>query len=104
MAIQKQPRQIIQAPTGLTQDNMLAIRNGFIKHFKSILTPELLIANRKASYALIINGKDTTGVILEQMVGSENAKLITTDVLETLLGDIATVPELAVTPSTTYQA
>jgi len=107
MAIQKNStRPVILAPQGLTNDHMVNIRNGFVAHFQKVLTPEILIAHRKATYALVINAS-SNGVKLEQMVGTENAKLITTDILDALLANIAVVPTIAgvnATPaSTTYQ-
>jgi len=99
-------RPIIQAPTGLTQDNMLAIRNGFIDHFKKVLTPEILIAHRKSSYAVVINAS-SNGVKLEKMVGSENNKLMTTDIIYQLLENMAFVHAITVvgTPvSATYNS
>lgn len=98
-------RPIIPTPVSATQERMVAIRNGFVTHFKSVLSPELLIAHRKSTYALIINASDDKGNKLETMVGTANAKAITTDVLETLLANVAVVPNITdATIATTYKS
>ncbi len=61
-----------------------------ILHYGQILTTELLIGNRKGCYAVIINST-YEGALLEQLLGTGNAKLATESVLHNLTEDISTI-------------
>ena len=85
-------RPIVPTPVTATVEVIQATEARVQAHFAKVFTPELLIAQRKATYATVINSTNSEGLTLEQQVGSENAKILTTNVLNSLLRDISTVP------------
>ena len=98
----KPQRPVVAQPVGLTQSTMDTIVTAFTSHFSKVVSPDILIANRKAVYALVINGTDTSGNSLEQLVGSENAKAMTEVILNSMSSKLGQV-DLTVTQAQSYQ-
>jgi len=63
----------------------------FTEHFAGILTPELMIAHRTGCYATVINGTQG-GLKLEAILGTDNAKVATEEILNNISASIAVVP------------
>lgn len=90
MSYNNTPKQVIPTPATATEElhNKLVI--AMTLHYGQILTTELLIGNRKGCYAVIINST-YEGTLLEQLLGTGNAKLATEAVLHNLTADISTI-------------
>ena len=83
-------RPVVPTPAGATDALHNSTVEAYSKHFTGILTPQLLIANRKNCYATVINGT-TNGLPLEQILGTENAKVATEQILNNLTAEISKV-------------
>ena len=83
-------RPTIPTPATATQELHNTIVETYTAHFKPILTPELLIAHRKACYATVINGT-VSGATMEQQLGSNNAKVATEEVLNNITSSFSVV-------------
>ena len=90
----KAQRPIIQTPANATEALHASTVKAYTAHFAGILTPELMISQRKGCYATVINGT-MNGQSLEAILGTENAKFATQQVLESITASIAVVPPLA---------
>lgn len=84
-------RAITPTPANATQELHNATVEAYTRHFASILTPELLIAHRTGCYATVINGTQA-GLKLEAILGTDNAKLATEEILNNITASIAVVP------------
>ncbi len=83
-------RQVVATPATATQELHTQTVEAFTAHFTPILTPALLIGHRKGCYSAVINGT-VAGVPLEQILGSDNAKVATEQVLANLTADMSVV-------------
>jgi len=98
----KTQRAVISAPANSDAKHRDAVFASCYNHFSKVLTPELIIANRKACYATIINAKDTNGIKLEALVGSVHAKDITEAVIDSITTTMSTIPAVEL-QSSNYQ-
>ena len=83
-------KTVTPTPATLTEEifnNTVALVRS---HYEPIITPELLITNRRGIYALIINST-VDGNSLETALGTANAKACTETVLNTLSARISTI-------------
>ena len=69
-------------PTPITATEQLhnEVVASLTAHYEKVLTPTLMIAHRKGAYATVINST-YDGVILEQVLGTSNAKIATEQIL-----------------------
>lgn len=88
------PRATIPTPVTATMELHNSIVASFTAHFAGILTPELMIAHRKGCYATVINAT-YAGIPLEQTLGSDNAKIATEQVLNTIQARYSAVPAMS---------
>ncbi len=85
MSYQKQSRQTIPCPAGVTQIAANAIRDAKVAFFKPIFTQDQVLTHPKTVYSTIINSPDATGVTLEAQVGTVNAKALMTEIMFNLV-------------------
>ena len=90
-SFQAPARANIPTPATASQELHNTLVNAYTAHFATILKPEVLIASRKASYATVINGT-YNGQRLEELLGTENAKVATEQVLNNITASISVVP------------
>jgi len=72
-------------PANVTPEVLMDIEANLVKFYKSSLTPARVISERKACYSLVINSTNAQYMPLEQAVGSDTAKFMTSRILLTLL-------------------
>ena len=89
------PRTVIPTPATATMELHNDIVASFTAHFTGILTPELMIAHRKGCYATVINATTYDGKSLEQILGTDNAKIATEQVLNAIQARYSAVPMLS---------
>ena len=90
MAYPKQ-KQIIPTPATATEELHNSLVASYTNHFSGILTPELMIAHRKGCYATVINATQG-GLTLEAQLGTNNAKIATEQILNTIQACYSAVP------------
>lgn len=86
----KTQRAVIATPPTATVEVCQATETTLVTHYTKLLTPELVIGSRKGTYALVINSS-IDGMPLEQMVGTENAKFMTENVLSAVTSNLSTI-------------
>jgi len=91
MSYAKQQRPTIPTPATATEALHTSVVTAYTKHFAGVLTPTLMISSRKACYATVINGV-MDGKPLEQILGTDNAKIATEQILSNITATISTVP------------
>jgi len=77
-------------PTNATEALHTKLVQAITLHYINVLTPELLIAHRKGCYAVIINSTYDTQPI-EKLIGTNNAKLATEQVLKNLTANFSNI-------------
>lgn len=87
-------RPEIATPADATEELHTAMVNAYTAHFSGILSADLMISQRKACYATVINGT-MNGKPLEQILGTKNAKIATQDILDNITAGISAVPPLS---------
>jgi len=77
----------VATPATATSEFCLALEAKLVAHYEPILTPELLIAHRKACYGTVINSTigDTS---LVNTIGTDYSKEMTEVVLNRLISTI----------------
>lgn len=73
----------IPTPATATVEQCQAIESTVVAHYTTMFTPELMIAHRSGCYATVIN-TTIDGQSLATLVGTDNAKLMTENVLNTI--------------------
>jgi len=87
----KPTRAIIPTPAEATEELHREVVESAITHFTPVLTPTLLIGSRKSCYAVVINSTYDNKP-LDQLLGSDNAKHATEQILAGLTLAISTIP------------
>ena len=87
-------RPVVATPASASEALHQSLVVAYTAHFSGILSADLLISNRKACYATVINGT-MDGKPLEQLLGTENAKVATEQILQGITANISTVPSIA---------
>lgn len=85
----------IPTPQHVTEEVFNDYVEGYTNHFAKILTPELMIAHRKGCYATVINGT-FRGNTLEESLGTDNAKVATERILNTIASRYSAVSKFNV--------
>jgi hypothetical protein len=76
----KPSRPVIPTPETASEELHNSLVAQMTAHYTPILTANILMANRKGAYAMVINSTiDNTP--LEQLIGTQNAKVATEQVL-----------------------
>jgi hypothetical protein len=68
-------------PKGVTQAQANVIRDAKVAFFNGVFTTEQLLTHNRPIYATIINSKDSAGNTLEQLVGTDNAVMLMTEIM-----------------------
>ena len=76
----KSSRPVIPTPPTASEELHNEVVSKMTAHFSNVLTPTVMIANRKGAYATVINAT-YDNVPLEQLLGTVNAKVATEQVL-----------------------
>jgi len=93
MAYSKPNKQTIPTPATATEELHNSFVAHFTNHFAKVLTPTIMITARKGAYATVINSTyDNTPI--EQVLGSDNAKALTEQVLNNISAGISAVPAI----------
>lgn len=80
----------IARPASATNEFCQGLEAKLVAHYEKILTPALLIANRKGCYATVINSTIST-IPLVDTVGSDICKVLTETVLNKITASISTI-------------
>ena len=83
----KAKSQSIPAPAGVTVESIIARRDALVAFYKKAkcFDKTMLVVNSKECFKVIINTKDEQGVDLVHAFGTDNAKLVTNEVIFNLL-------------------
>ena len=84
------PKQI-PTPESATDELHNKLVQAITLHYIEILTPTLMITHRKGCYATVINSTYDNKPI-EQLLGTNNAKILTEQVLNNISASFSTVP------------
>jgi len=87
----KATKAVIPTPATLTEESFNNIVASATTHYAELLTPELLISNRRGCYATVINSTYDNKP-LEQVVGSANAKVATEMILSGVTSSFSAIP------------
>lgn len=90
-SFQAPARISVPTPQGASHELHQSLVESFTAHFAKVLTPELMIAHRKGAYATVINAT-TGGKTLEELLGTDNAKLAVEQILNDIQSAYSVVP------------
>ena len=86
----KSTRPVIPTPANASEELHHSLVGKMVSHYSEILTPTIMIANRKGAYATVINTTiDNTP--LEQILGTTNAKVATEQVLQAVTAQYSAI-------------
>jgi hypothetical protein len=79
--------QVVPTPEGVTVEGIIARRDELVAFFgkAKCFTKETLVVNSKEVYKVVINTKNSDGIDLVHQFGTDNAKLMTNEVMFNLL-------------------
>ena len=80
----------VATPATATPAFCQALEADIVAHYEPILTPDLLIGNRKGCYATVINST-ISGINLTNTIGTDYAKEMTEAVLNRLTANISAI-------------
>ena len=91
MSYTKQTRTTIATPATASEELHTTLVQAYTAHFSKVLTPTLMISQRKGCYATVINAT-SNGVSLEANLGTINAKIATEQILAGVARAYSEVP------------
>ena len=87
----KQPtKQSTPTPASCTEAIFDSAVTDLTKHYTKVLTPTIMITARKGAYATVINSTYKS-LPLDQVLGTDNAKVVTEMVLANISRTISTI-------------
>jgi len=82
----QQQRPVVPTPATASEELHAELVTKYTTHFKAIISLDMLLANRKSVFGLVINSHHNN-LTLEQALGSVNATIATGQVLDAIIAE-----------------